>query len=318
MKTTHTYRIGFFLIPDFSMLSFSAVIEPLRMANRLAGYDLYQWDIYGFEDKEVSASNGVSFSPTQSVNNIAHLDLLLVVAGIGAHVAAASGSVNQWLKQALRQGIAVGSTSTGSVLLAKAGLLKNKTCTVHWESANSLAEEFPNINVTSELYEFDPRTPTCSGGLAGLDMMLHLITNQHGSDLANQVAEQCIHPAIRPAHDKQRMSLIRKHNIRHPRLLDAVEIMEANMEEPLKCYEIGEQVGLSVRQMERLFLQYLQDKPGNYYLQLRLERAQHLLLQTMLSITQISTACGFSSTSYFARCYKKRYEKTPREERRLA
>ncbi|MDW1964451.1 GlxA family transcriptional regulator [Vibrio sp. Vb0587] len=203
-------------------------------------------------------------------------------------------------------------------MLAKAGLLKNKTCTVHWESANSLAEEFPNINVTSELYEFDPRTPTCSGGLAGLDMMLHLITNQHGSDLANQVAEQCIHPAIRPAHDKQRMSLIRKHNIRHPRLIDAVEIMEANMEEPLKCYEIGEQVGLSVRQMERLFLQYLQDKPGNYYLQLRLERAQHLLLQTMLSITQISTACGFSSTSYFARCYKKRYEKTPREERRLA
>ncbi len=108
------------------MLSFSAVIEPLRMANRLAGCDLYQWDIYGFEDKEVSASNGVSFSPTQSVNNIAHLDLLLVVAGIGAHVAAASGSVNQWLKQALRQGIAVGSTSTGSVLLAKAGLLKTK------------------------------------------------------------------------------------------------------------------------------------------------------------------------------------------------
>lgn len=310
-------HIGFFLIADFSMMSFAAALEPLRMANRMSGKELYQWHFYGLDDEPVYASNGLPFTPTRSMKDVDNLHTMLVVAGIGAHHVGQDNFLS-WLRGLARKGINVGGTSTGSLLLAKAGLLKQRTCTIHWENRDSLAEQFPDLRVTGELFEIDRNVMTCSGGLAGLDMMLHLIAMKHGEELAKDVAEQCIHPAIRPAHEKQRMELQIRHQTRHPRLLKALELMRANIEEVLSCKEIGELVGLSTRQMERLFRDSLQVSPATHYINLRLERARYLLQQSTLSVLQISTACGFSSTSYFARCYRKLYGHTPREERRAA
>ncbi|MBY4677533.1 GlxA family transcriptional regulator [Marinobacterium arenosum] len=313
--TAQIEQVGYFLISDFSMLSFAAALEPLRMANRMSGRELYQWHFYTLDDQPVQASNGLPFSPTRPMEDVDNLDTLLVVAGIGAHQVGQQ-ELFRWLRALVRKGINVGATSTGSLLLAKAGLLKNRTCTIHWENSDSLAEQFPDLNVTGELYEVDRNVMTCSGGLAGLDMMLHLIAMKHGEELAKDVAEQCIHPAIRPAHEKQRMELQLRHQTRHPRLLKALELMRSNIEEVLTCQQVGDRVGLSTRQLERLFHDSLGVSPASHYMNLRLERAKHLLLQSTLSVLQISTACGFSSTSYFARCYRKRYGRTPREERR--
>lgn len=296
------------------MLSFSAALEPLRMANRMSGKHLYEWHFLTPEDQPVTASNGLPFNPTLKRSESDQLDILLVVAGIGAQHAG-NPELYQWLKHNSRKGISMGGTSTGSLILAKAGLLKDHTCTIHWENQASLAEQFPMLNVTGELYEIDRNIMTCSGGLAGLDMMLQMISWKHGEELAKDVAEQCIHPAIRPAHEKQRMELQMRHPTNHPRLLKALEVMRANIEEVLTCQEIGDLVGLSTRQLERLFRNTVGASPATHYMNLRLERAQHLLRQSTLSILQISTACGFSSTSYFARCYRKRYGLTPRDER---
>lgn len=307
-------RIGFFLVPGFSMISLASAIEPLRMVNRLRDETIYKWDIYGVHDEVVLASNDLPFSPTREMSDTYDLDRMIVVAGIGAHHAE-QDDVLRWLRILRRKGIKLGATSTGSLLLAKAGVLKGRNCTIHWENRDSFSEQFPELNISSELYEIDRDVMTCSGGLAGLDMMLQLIAMKHGEALAKDVAEQCIHPAIRPAHEKQRMELQLRHQTQHPRLLKALELMRSNTEEVLTCQEIGELVGLSTRQMERLFKECLGASPAAHYIQLRLEKAHHLLLQSTLSIMQISTACGFSSTSYFARCYRKQYNCTPREER---
>lgn len=296
------------------MLSFSAALEPLRMANRLAGENLYRWHILTLDDQTVTCSNGLPFSPSLKRSDVEQLDTLLVVAGIGAQHAG-SPDFYRWLKQTRRKGINIGATSTGSLILAQAGILKDQNCTIHWENQASLAEQFPQLNVTGELYEFDRNLMTCSGGLAGLDMMLQLIYIKHGEKLAKDVAEQCIHPAIRPAHEKQRMELQTRHPTNHPRLLKALEVMREHIEEVLTCQEVGKRVGLSTRQLERLFQSTVGTTPANYYMNIRLERAQHLLQQSTLSILQISTACGFSSTSYFARCYRKHFNHSPRHER---
>ncbi|MCZ2720934.1 GlxA family transcriptional regulator [Marinomonas sp. 15G1-11] len=307
-------HFGFFLVPGFSMISLAAVVDPLRMANRISDKELYTWDFYCHHDETITASNGLPFSPSRKQNDIRDLDTLFVVAGIDAHQAN-DASLLSWLRSLKQQKINLGSTSTGSLLLAKAGILKNQRCTIHWENQDSLSEQFPDLQVTGELYEIDRDVMTCSGGLAGLDLMLQLISLKHGESLAKDVAEQCIHPAIRPAYDKQRMDLQLRHHAHHPRLLKALELMRSNIEEVLTCQEIGDLVGLSVRQMERLFKSFLSTTPANHYLQLRLERAHHLVLQSNLSMMQISTACGFSSTSYFSRCYRKQYHCSPREER---
>ena len=307
-------RFGFFLVPGFSMLSLAAAVEPLRMANAQAEEELYQWEFLSWDDISVSASNQMITAPTVNLDQVKVLDVLLIVAGI--NVAAYGDDVFfAWLRQAARQVNLLGSTSTGSLLLAKAKLLRHKTCTIHWEYVDSFREQFPDVWMSGELYEFDGTLFTCSGGSAGLDMMLQIIADQHGYELALLVAEQYMHPHIRPPHQDQRMRLQSRLNINNPRLIKAIDFMRQNLDAPLTCQELADASNISARQMERLFKQYLQQSPGQYYLHLRLEKTQQLLRQSSLSVLQVATACGFSSTSYLARCYQKKYGCSPRQER---
>ncbi|MDE1063036.1 MAG: GlxA family transcriptional regulator [Pseudomonadales bacterium] len=307
-------RFGFLLIPGFSMLSLAAAVEPLRMANAQAEEELYQWDFLSWDNTSVNASNNMVTAPTIDVDQVKILDVLLVVAGI--NVATYGDDVFfAWLRQASRQVDLLGSTSTGALLLAKAKLLRHKTCTIHWEYVDSFREQFPDVWMSGELYEFDGNLFTCSGGSAGLDMMLQIIADQHGYELALLVAEQYMHPHIRPPHQDQRMRLQSRLNINNPRLIKALDIMRQNLEAPLTCQELADASNMSARQMERLFKQYLHQSPGQYYLHLRLEKTQQLLRQSSLSVLQVATACGFSSTSYLARCYQKKYACSPRQER---
>ena len=306
--------IGFFLVPEFSMLSMAATVEPLRMANRLSGETLFKWDMYSADDQEVKASNAMAFQPTRPLADHEHLDTLIVVAGIGAHLYD-NPEVKTWLKRLADRGCNIGATSTGSLLLARFGLLKNSTCTIHWENLESFREEFPFLTITEALYEIDNRRFTCSGGLAGLDMMLSLISQRHSEALAHAVAEQCIHPQIRPAHDSQRMSLQSKFRINNPRLIKAIQVMRSHLSEQHTCAEIASAANLSTRQLERLFKEHLNTTPNRFYLDMRLDKARFLLVQSSLPIIEIASICGFGSTSYFAKCYREKFGHLPREER---
>jgi transcriptional regulator GlxA family with amidase domain len=315
MNSQPVEKVGFYLTDNFSMLALAATLEPLRMANRLSDQQLYQWHFFCAQDKPVSCSNGLPFAPNLSMAEGNSLDRLLVVAGIDAHQLE-DRKLFAWLRSLSRQRIPVGATSTGSLLLAKAGLLKEHACTIHWENIESFREAFPLLQVTDELFGIDDQHMTCSGGLAGLDMMLQLISYKHGEKLATGVAEQCIHPNIRSAHERQRMAVQLRHKINHPRLVKALELMRKHIEDHLTCREIGNRIGLSQRQLERLFQEHLQSTPSAHYMAIRLERARYLLQQSTLSILQIANASGFVSTSYFAHCYKNSFNCTPSEERK--
>lgn len=309
-----TQDFGFFLVPGFSMMCFGSALEPLRIANRLCGRELYRWHIFTENQQPVAASNGMMFKPTRDLQDLGGLHTMLVVAGIGAQKAG-NKALFSWLRGILRKGVSLGGVSNGSLLLAEAGVLKQRTCTIHWESCDSLSEQYPDLTVTGELYEIDQNILTCSGGLAGLDMMLHLIALSHGEKLAADVAEQCIHPTMRQAHEKQRVMSYLRHQAVHPRFQKALELMRENIEEVLSCQEISSRVGLSSRQMARLFIEHLGTSPATHYMNLRLERARYLLQQSTLPILRISIACGFSSMSHFARCYRRIYSVTPSHDR---
>nr|WP_173489263.1 MULTISPECIES: GlxA family transcriptional regulator [unclassified Marinobacterium] len=301
-------------MPGFSIISFAATIDPLRLANQLSGQTLYEWHFYGPADQTVTCSTGMRFQPTRRMNDTESIDRMLVVGGIGAQQESET-YLNDWLQNLVRNGISLGATSTGSLLLAEAGVLEGKTCTVHWEERDQLTELYPDLNVSEELYEIDGNLMTCSGGLSGLDMILQLITIRHGESLAHQVAEHCIHPNIRPAHDKQRMKLQLRQHGSHPRLTQALELMREHIQPVLSCEQISDRVGLSTRQLERLFRQHLNSSPTNYYMSLRLEFARQQLKSTRLPIQTVAKKAGFTSTSYFSRCYKKQFGLTPREAR---
>jgi transcriptional regulator GlxA family with amidase domain len=214
-----------------------------------------------------------------------------------------------------RQGAIIGALCTGSYLLARAGLLDNRRCAVHWEKLNEFAEEFPEIEVSSNIYEIDQDRVTCSGGTAALDMMLDLIGQHHGQTIANDVSAQFIHDRLHEPQDHKRMELLASLGGSHPKLVAVISEMEGNLEEPLNQTELAQRVNLSTRQLERLFRKYLGATPTRYYLNLRLQRSRQLLLQTPLSILSAALACGFVSASHFSKCYREYFGKSPRAER---
>ena len=309
--------IGFLLVPNFSMMAFTAAVEPLRSANRMSGHELYSWHVVTSDGKPVEASNGFTIMPESGIAGASHFPTMIVCAGIDVHLFR-DKEVFSWLRRLARNGAHIGALCTGSHILARAGLLEGYRCTIHWENIPGFVEEFPDIDVTTELFEIDRNRFTCSGGTAALDMMLHMIAPRYGHELTAAVSEQFIHDRIRGPHDHQRMTLQSRLGIRDSKLLSVVGQMEANLEEPLSRTQLAESVGLSMRQLERLFRKNLDSTPKHYYLELRLRRARQLLLQTSISVLGVALACGFVSASHFSKCYREFFERTPREERRVA
>ncbi|MDJ0945968.1 MAG: GlxA family transcriptional regulator [Kiloniellales bacterium] len=310
------HRIGFLLIPQFSMISFSTAVEPLRLANRQSGRDLYAWELFSPDGQPVTASNGIEIRVRGGLEAASALPVIVVCAGIDVH-RFDNKAVLSWLRRMDRKGSDIGAVCTASHILARAGLLDGFRCTIHWENLASFAEDFPNIEVSSEIFEIDRNRFTCAGGTAPLDLMLNMISLQHGHELAASVADQFMHERIRDQHDHQRISLPARLGVRHPKLLTVIEMMEQNLEEPLSRGELARAARLSTRQLERLFRKYLSRSPARYYLELRLNRARLLLLQTNMSVIDVALACGFVSASHFSKCYRDFFGHTPRKERGL-
>jgi transcriptional regulator GlxA family with amidase domain len=312
-------RFAFVLIPNFSMIAFASAIEPLRLANRQSGREIYSWQIVSRNRQPVRASNGVLVTMEQGLD-----DVRLSPGGTNPTVILCSGAGAEhfhdkelfgWLRRADRAGAAVGALCTGAHLLARAGMLKDYKCTIHWENLPGFIEDFPDIEVSADLFEVDRNRLTCSGGTAALDLMLHLIAERHGQEVATKVSEQCLLDRIRQSHDHQRMPSRVRLGVHNPKLINAIEMMESNIEEPLNQEMLARYIGLSRRQLERLFRKHLGRTPAQYYLELRLERARHLLYQTSMPIMNVAFACGFVSASHFSTCYRQKYGRTPRAER---
>ena len=308
--------VGFYLVPQFSMMAFAAALEPLRSANRLAGRALYRWHLVSRDGGPVTASNGIAVPADASIRDPLAGSMLVVCAGINAE-RYRDRSVLAWLRRLGTRGTEIGAISTGAYLLAHAGLLEGRRCALHWENLASFREAFPSVIVTDELFVVDGDRFTCSGGIAALDMMLHLLQLQHGRALATAVAEQFIHSPIRDRHEPQRMELRQRIGAAHPKLLAAIRLMEANVEATLGQDAIARKIGLSRRQLERLFQRHLNRTPNHHYLDIRLSRARHLLEQTGRSVIDVAVACGFVSASHFTRRFRERFGTTPRDLRRL-
>ena len=303
----------FLLIEGFSNLGFSCALETLSMANRRTGRKYYSWTVLSEGGRPVNSWNGVTIHPDSDLRDLDRRDTLVVCAGEGA-AAGSTPKVLNWLRREARRGITYGALSSGAYTLAKAGLVRDKKITTHWEYYNALTEILPDVNMLETIYAVDGTVFTCAGGAASMDLMLHQISSDYDQDLANWVADQMVYSAPRTSSHAQRMSIQTRSGVRHHKLSQAVDIMKANLEDPLPPIHIAQQVGVSTRQLERLFGKHMQSSPKQYYLTLRLEKAKFLLVQTDLSLTSIGIACGFKSQSHFSKCYRKHFGITPSKE----
>jgi transcriptional regulator GlxA family with amidase domain len=307
--------VGFLLVPGFALMSYAAAVEPLRAANQLAGKTLYRWWNAALGDKPVLASNGAAVVPDFKFGaDVGSLDLILVCAG-GNPATFNDKRTFAWLRKLAGRGVIIGGISGGPFILAKAGLLSGRRCTVHWEHMPALQEQFPDIQLTRSLFELEADRFTCSGGVAGLDMMVALITRDHGYELGAAVSDWLLHTHVREGTGPQRMDLRFRLGVADEKLLKALKAMEAHLETPLPRARVAKIAGVSLRQLERAFRSHLERGVHEHYLALRLGRARQLLRETSLSILEIALATGFASASQFSRAFRKTFGYTPREAR---
>jgi transcriptional regulator GlxA family with amidase domain len=310
----------FYLIPNFSMIAFANAVEPLRLANRQLGHAAYAWRFASLSGDSETASSGAaiktdsSLAEERSRTSGERPDYVFVCTGINVE-RADTRALKPWLRQLCADKVAVGGLCTAAWVLADTGLLDGKRCAIHWDAIPAFHERFPDVDVHADLYEVSGNIWTCAGGTAALDMVLSIIQHDHGETVATRVCEQCLADRVRHARDRQRLPMRAKLGLQNAKLMFVVELMEANIEEPLSLVELAKYVHLSRRQIERLFRQGVGMSPARYYLEIRLDRARHLLLQSTLPIVDIAVACGFVSASHFSKCFREVYGQSPAETR---
>lgn len=314
LDTDKPRRFVFVLLDQFSLLCFATAVDSLRIANRMSGKQLYTWITMGEGGDIVECSAGTTFKLDNDLTDLNRDDSVMVCGGMDVQEATTK-RVLGWLRREARKGLVMGGLCTAAYTLAKAGLLEGKRATIHWENQDSFAEEFQEVDLTKSVFVVDGNRLTTAGGTSSIDLMLKLIADDHGEELANAVADQLIYSSIRTDQDTQRLSVPTRIGVRHPKLSQVIQMMESNIEEPISPSLLAKDVGMSTRQLERLFRRYLNRSPKRYYMELRLQKARNLLMQTDMSVINVALACGFASPSHFSKCYRAHYETTPYRER---
>ncbi|WP_082134371.1 MULTISPECIES: GlxA family transcriptional regulator [Achromobacter] len=310
-------HFGFLLLPNFSMIAFSGAVEVLRMANYVSRRELYRWSVMTLDGAAVQASNRLPIRPLPSRGLVDDWDALIVCGGLQVQDQVTE-PVIKVLHSAARQGVALGGICTGSYALVKAGLMTGYRCAMHWENLYAVREEFPAVELTEELFVIDRDRMTSSGGTAPIDLMLGITAERFGPELAQGVSEQFMLERIRLPSERQHIPMVARVGFNRQELLNVAQLMEEHIEDPLSFRQIAVQIGLSQRQLQRMFKYYLGMSPMRYYLWLRLLRARELLLQTHMTIMGVTVACGFQSPCHFSKAYRARFGRSPSSERRQA
>jgi AraC family transcriptional regulator, carnitine catabolism transcriptional activator len=302
--------IAVLLLPRFSLMALASVLEPLRIANRLAGRDLYRWRLVSPRAGPIQASSGLPITAELSVRDPVAAQRVIVCTSFEP-MAAAGREVLRWLRRLDATGAELWAVDTGAFLLAEAGLLEGRTVTLHWESLAAFAELHDSVETRRSLFERSGRVATCAGGTAGIDLTLTAIAAEHGTGLAIDVADQLIHQGIRDARAPQQLAPARRYGTRNRTVLAAIDLLQLSIEQPPSLGAAAAQLGISPRQLQRLFAAHLGKSFKRFDRERRLDRAKELLEQTSLRLVEVAVATGFGSVEHFGRSYRARYGMSP-------
>jgi len=306
-------RYVFALMEGFSMISFAGAVDASRIANRYK-QESYSWILAAELGNPVKCSANISYNVDVDFFELNRDDTIVLCGGVNVKEATTKRLLN-WLRREARKGVKMVALCTATYALARAGLLEGKRATIHWENQDSFTEEFDEVELTKSVFVVDGNRMTTAGGTSSIDLLLQIIATDLGEETANYVADQLIYSSIRTDEDQQRLSIPTRIGVRHPKLSNVIQMMEMQIEEPISPSNLASNVGMSTRQLERLFRRYLNRSPKRYYMEIRLQKARNLLMQTEMSVINVALSCGFSSPSHFSKCYRAHYDTTPYRER---
>lgn len=318
MTCNEKMRIGFLIFPGFPMACLTSMIEPLRAANEIAGTERFRWNLVSEDGGRVEASAKVWFEPDLPLQDCEKLDQLFLLSGPSSQFEKPTVSEGR-LRKFARHGVKMGAISGGVFPLARSGLLSGYTTSVHWCYEAAFAAEFPRLKATEDVIMIDRNRLTASGAAAAFDLSLLLIEESLGPDVATEVACWFQHPLVRGQGVTQRkpnFATESTHDMLPPIVRRAVDIFADHIEDPINISDVADQVGVSVRQLERMFHKTTGNTPGGYYKSLRMHKARQLLLYSKDSLTQIAIAVGYSNAPTLCKKYTDVFGLHPKEDRK--
>jgi transcriptional regulator GlxA family with amidase domain len=303
-------RVAIVVLPNFTLLSLGCIIDTLRLANRVAGREIYHWSVVGLEERAIASCKlGVVVDARLAEVQGTQVDIVIVCGGIDGHLHN-ERSLRSWLRDLDHRGVVIGAISTGIWPIARAGLLDGRRCAVHWDDIASFSASFALVDVQPDIFVHDGRRLTCSGGVAVIDMVLHIVAMKYGAAFADHVADLLIHARIRAPEEKQR----RVERVESPALGSVkrvVQLMERHIGTVMSIDDMARSISRSPRQLERLFAEAFQTSPKRYYDSIRLRHARKLLAETDMPLSEIASRCGYASQGQFSSRFRILYAKAP-------
>jgi transcriptional regulator GlxA family with amidase domain len=305
--------VSFIILPGFALTSFSLAVEVFSVANLISGNDHYRYTLCSpnkMIGETVTSSNGVSITLNETFFQAQTSDLI-IIASYANSACYNNPQLNKLLKRAHNKRTPIAALSSGAFVLANAGLLTAKSCTLVPEHRGIFKELYPDITLQENLYAICDDLYTSAGGTATLDMLLYLIGLERGKEFMGQISDQFMQDRVRSAQTMQKTREEVSLRIKSACLGAAVELMQKHIEDPYPIALIADKIGTTPRNLEMVFRKHEQITPGRYYLKLRLHHAKQLILETHMPLTDIAQSCGFSSQSYFGKCFREEFDHSP-------
>ena len=303
-------KFFFILLPGYSSLSFTHAMMCLHLANKHSTGNAFEIIVMTDDGQTVTDSMGGTFPVDSAFQDPQRGDYVCLFSGDNVERQDLRAAIG-YLRKADRLGANLCAFFSGAFVLAKAGLLDGERATIHWEKRQAFMEEFPEVDLTEFTFVSNGSPYSTSGGTSAIDLMLFLLSKIHSDALSNHVAGLLNYTNLRVVQHSARLQNADRVGFRHPKLSEILALMETNLEEPLRPSDLAQTVNISTRQLERLFRRYLNATPKKYYTDLRLQRAQHLLLQTNMTVTAVGVACGFNTASHFSRLFRAKFGMSP-------
>lgn len=307
------------VMPGFSHLALHAYIEPFRIANTFSPVPLFRWQLASPGNRSVVGANGLAITVDTTTEDLGagsgndiRFDHLVIVAGEPIEKQL-TPSLSTFLRSVARRGIAISAIGTASWLLAQSGLLGETRCTIHWSRLAAFSEVFHRPRIRDTLFVKDGQFSTCAGELAAFDLAVDLIGSHAGVVIAQEVCRHATVEGQRSGTNRQTGPSGLAFAGASEKLVAAMQVMEENVETPLSMDEVAAVVGISRRQLERLFTTHLGLPPVRHYLKIRVDRAKRLVQGTRMPLIEVAVACGFVSASHFSKCFRVVHGVTPQQ-----
>ncbi len=329
MKTAETSsrKVVFVVFDQIQLLDLTGPLDVLSTTTRLFPHTNYETTVASVGGGMVASSAGLTFDTKALPSLRGPVDTLVVVGGIGTPSALRDPSLLRSIRRLADRSTRIASVCSGAFLLAEAGLLDGRRATTHWQWCNALADRYPKTTVEpNAIYVVDENVWTSAGVTAGIDLALAMVSHDHGSSLANEVARQLVMYRRRSGGQSQFLgkSATDLHfgppdehdpNTDAAALSDLLAWINENLSADLSVKVLAKRVAMSERNFARVFQREAQTTPGTYVEHVRLERARELLETTHRPVAAIATVCGFGTVETMHRVFRRRLGTTPGQHR---